>query len=511
MSNNNEIFSDAERQQLKQAIIQYVSGTSKTGEKPIVDYAIKLDEEHLNNQLHQFLQRVLDSVEQQHQTNLVELTGALDHKINDLRKMLDSVGQQHQTNLAELTGALDEQIDKSIKATTNPILKALSPLPDKLNEVTQSIEALQQVINNNETTLETTNAANTSLTTTIDNLQTSITGEASAVQQLATLLTQDNIQQIASLNQNMPDINELKQSVDALLQELELEPDDADNTNDSNNANLTVSEPEKPTPAYIPPTNANEITEDGNDKDSPDDNDNIISGACNWCLANAASLFGLINFVVLVAILSNLSLDTPAEKTKPADQTLTIEPDNCSGVSDKNKHKTIEATHKITDDALHNLVMSLTIPNNSGAISCNNIETQSCKVQLKEVVRQDKLTEIYQSYRCADSKKINIDKTDFTTDPPFKAFIQDYRTKFNSSGGSASAQPAQLATASTQGTTYTVKKGDSLSKIVKEYGLKTETGVDCLKQFNSLSSDNLEKGQTLNIPTQQYCENLTNT
>lgn len=46
-------------------------------------------------------------------------------------------------------------------------------------------------------------------------------------------------------------------------------------------------------------------------------------------------------------------------------------------------------------------------------------------------------------------------------------------------------------------TTYTVKKGDSLYAIAREYN----TTVDNLKQLNNLTSNNLSIGQVLQLPT----------
>lgn len=56
-------------------------------------------------------------------------------------------------------------------------------------------------------------------------------------------------------------------------------------------------------------------------------------------------------------------------------------------------------------------------------------------------------------------------------------------------------------TAAVAGTTYTVKRGDSLSKIAKKvYGSASQKNINKIKTANSLKSDVIREGQKLKIP-----------
>jgi peptidoglycan endopeptidase LytE len=67
------------------------------------------------------------------------------------------------------------------------------------------------------------------------------------------------------------------------------------------------------------------------------------------------------------------------------------------------------------------------------------------------------------------------------------------------SGGSAAAAPAMgtsPAVESTSGEAYTVKSGDTLTKIAKAHG----TTVKAIKAASNLTTDHIKVGQKLNIP-----------
>jgi LysM repeat protein len=72
-------------------------------------------------------------------------------------------------------------------------------------------------------------------------------------------------------------------------------------------------------------------------------------------------------------------------------------------------------------------------------------------------------------------------------------------------GGSASADataPTALASDDTGGVTYTVKSGDTLSKIAKHHG----TTVKAIENANSLSTTKIKVGQKLKIPAKGETE-----
>lgn len=180
-------------------------------------------------------------------------------------------------------------------------------------------------------------------------------------------------------------------------------------------------------------------------------------------------------------------VDASTYKVQPGDTLWNIARDHQTSVADL---KTIN--HLTSDIIFPNQTIQITLPNDKGSESTTSkndtTPTETTKSSTYTVKRGDTLSGIALSHGITLTDLMAWNELETTLIYPGNVLVVDKKSANDQSS-------SQNSSGNSTGVKYTVKAGDSLSVIGREYGVS----VADLKRWNNLTSDLIIIGQTLKV------------